>query len=845
MNHGVNHASADSLADMDYATAKGLVHGMRVVKRDDRVVPFSFDAIVRRMQEVGTNLKHRPVLDLNYQQLVCDIGGQLHDLMHTSDIDEVSARQCMSQAWESVQYEQLASRLLVSNHHKNTSSSFAETTRALAKHCDGHGRPRPLVNAEYAAFVERHAHALDAMVDYDRDYDFTPFGFKTLMKAYLIHVHGRVVERPQHMYLRVAVALYKPLYRWEHTPEGEQAALARIRACYDELSRRLYTHATPTLFNAGSNVQQLSSCFLVAMKDDSLAGIYDTLKQCAEISKHAGGIGMHVHNIRAQGTPIASTNGTSNGLLPMLRVFDGSAAYVDQGGGKRNGSIAVYLEPWHADVWDFVALRNATRAEKQRTLDLFIALWVPDLFMERVEQDAQWSLFCPHKCPGLSDVYGEEFRALYTRYEAEGRANRTLPARALYEHIAVNQAAWSMPYMLFKDAVNRKNNQANLGVIRSSNLCCEVMEYSSPEETAVCNLAALALPAYVRPDATFDFEALHAATKCLVRNLNRVIDVNYYPTPECARSNLRHRPIGIGVAGLADVFAQLRYPFTSPEAKALNRDLFETIYHAAVETSVELAQELRERALDASDLPHEADSVLFGTQFAGAYSSFVGSPASEGKLQFDLWGVDPGTRRYDWPALKARVVAGGMRNSLLVAPMPTASTSQILGVHECFEPFTSNVFTRRVNAGEFTVVNRHLEADLVQLGLWTPDIRNRIVADRGSIQKIEEIPAHIRELYKTVWEYKIVDLLDMARDRGCFVDQSQSMNLYMGDEPDKTQKIARIHMHAWRNGLKTGLYYMRHSKQTKPQQFTIDPTLVVAAPKPATTCTDECTSCSV
>jgi ribonucleoside-diphosphate reductase alpha chain len=629
------------------------------------------------------------------------------------------------------------------------------------------------------------------MFDYERDYLIDYFGFKTLERAYLFRVDNKIVERPQHMWMRVAIGIHGDL--------NNPNSLSLVKETYDLMSLKYFTHATPTLFNAGTPRQQLSSCYLIAMEDDSLDGIYNTLNDCAQISKHAGGIGLHIHNIRAKGTHILGTNGSSNGLVPMLRVFNSTARYVDQGGGKRNGSFAIYLEPWHPDIDDFLELKKNHGDEELKARDLFYALWISDLFMERVKNNAKWSLFCPHECPGLSDVYGDKFVELYEKYEANGKARKIVNARDLWFKILDAQMETGTPYILFKDAANKKSNQQNIGTIKSSNLCTEIIEYSDDKETAVCNLASIGLPSFVKTESKeFDYDKLHQVTKVVTNNLNRVIDINFYPTEKTRVSNFKHRPIGIGVQGLADTFVLLDIPFHSDAAKEVNRLIFETIYHAALEKSNEIAKELGE-----------------------SYSSFEGSPASKGILQYDLWSKEPTPGRYDWSALKQSIITHGLRNSLLIAPMPTASTSQILGFNECFEPFTSNLYSRRTLAGEFVVVNKYLMKELIQLGLWNEQIKNNIIANKGSVQQLTILPEHIRNKYKIVWEIPMKHVIDMSADRGAFICQSQSLNLWVEDPTYNT--LTSMHFYSWKQGLKTGIYYLRRKAKHQAQQFTIEP----------------------
>lgn len=681
-------------------------------------------------------------------------------------------------------YAILAARIAVSNLHKQTKKQWSSVVSDLYYYVNPkNGKPSPMIAQETYDCVMRHKEELDSAIVYDRDFNYQYFGFKTLERSYLLKLDGKIVERPQHMIMRVAVGI------WGDNVE-------RVIETYNLMSSKFFTHASPTLFNAGTPQAQLSSCFLVDMKDDSIEGIYDTLKTCAMISKMAGGIGLNIHRIRATGSYIAGTNGTSNGIIPMLRVFNNTARYVDQGGNKRPGAFAIYLEPWHADVFEFLDLRKNHGKEEVRARDLFLALWIPDLFMKRVEKNGEWTLMCPNECPGLADCYGEEFEALYEKYEKEGRGRKTLKAQKLWYAILEAQTETGNPFMLYKDHCNRKSNQKNLGTIRSSNLCTEIVEYSAPDEVAVCNLASLALPQFVDyNEGVYDFQKLHEVTQVVVRNLNKIIDVNHYPVKEAFNSNTRHRPIGVGVQGLADAFLALRMPFESPEARELNKQIFETIYHAALTASCDLAKE------------------------QGPYPTYEGSPVSQGILQYDMWNVKP-TSLWDWDALKAKIKEHGVRNSLLLAPMPTASTSQILGNNECFEPYTSNIYQRRVLAGEFQVVNPWLLKDLVDMGLWSDNMKNRIIAEGGSIQNIPNIPADIKALYKTVWEISQRTVVQMAADRGAFIDQSQSLNIHMR-EPTMG-KITSMHFTGWKLGLKTGMYYLRTQAAAQPIQFTVD-----------------------
>jgi ribonucleoside-diphosphate reductase alpha subunit len=744
-----------------------------------------FDKITKRLQTLcGDDLDPELVDPVLVAQKV--VAG-LYKGVTTVELDNLAAETAAFLSTTHPGYGTLAARVLVSNLHKTTPNKFSKVVHTLHTHVhSATGTPATLVNAEVADFVRDHADALDGMIDYNRDYLFDFFGVRTLEKTYLVRVHGAIAERPQHMFMRVAVQLHMP-------------DLERVRETYDLLSHKHMIHATPTLYNACSPRPQMSSCFLVRMKADSIEGIFKTLTACATISKYAGGLGLAIHNIRATGSFIAGTNGTSNGLVPMLKVYSDMAAYVDQGGGKRKGSMAVYLEPWHADVLEFLVLRKNHGAEEARARNLFPALWVPDLFMRRVETDAAWSLFCPMEAPGLNEVYGEEFDALYAKYEAAGKARRQMPARALWDAILQNQVETGTPYILYKDACNRKSNQRHLGTIQCSNLCTEIIQYTSDKEIAVCNLASLSLPSFVDKDRkVFDWDRFAHVVRVATRNLNQVIDRSFYPAATARASNLRHRPIGLGVQGLADVFALLRLPFEGPDAAALNKDIFEALYYNALLASCELAQR------------------------DGPYDSYPGSPLSQGLLQQDLWGVSGvETPKWDWAQLRARIAAYGVRNSLLVAPMPTASTAQILGNNEAFEPFTSNMFTRRVLAGEFVVMNKHLVSDLLTRGLWTKDMRTAIIANRGSVQRVPGFPEDLKPLYKTVWEMSMKSVIDQARDRGPFVDQSQSLNLFIADPSPK--KLTSMHFYSWKAGLKTGMYYLRTLPKADPIQFTIDP----------------------
>lgn len=751
---------------------------MFVIKRNGKKESVKFDKVTSRIEKLSYSLSS--LVDI-HEVAKKTIEG-IFDNVLTTELDNLAAETAASLTTTHPDYAILASRIAVSNLHKNTTKGFSSTMRKLYGYVNpANGKKMPLIADDVMKIIEENADLLDSTLIYDRDYAFDFFGFKTLEKSYLLRIDGQVAERPQHMYMRVAVGIHK------HDIESA------IKT-YHLMSERWFTHATPTLFNAGTPKPQMSSCFLLTMKDDSIDGIYDTLKQTAKISQSAGGIGLAIHNIRATGSYIGGTNGTSNGIIPMLKVFNDTARYVDQGGGKRKGAFAIYLEPWHADVFSFLDLRKNHGKEELRARDLFYALWIPDLFMKRVEANGDWSLFCPNEAPGLQDVFGDAFEKLYTQYEATGRARKTIKAQDLWFAILDAQIETGTPYLLYKDAANSKSNQQNVGTIKSSNLCTEILEYTAPDEVAVCNLASLALPRYI-VNGTFDHQKLYDVTYQATINLNRIIDGNYYPIEEARRSNLRHRPIGLGVQGLADVFIMLRLPFESDLAKMLNRNIFETIYFAAMTASKDLAKA------------------------EGAYETFPGSPASKGIFQFDMWNVEP-SDRWDWKSLKEEVKTFGIRNSLLLAPMPTASTSQIFGNNECFEPYTSNIYTRRVLSGEFVIVNKHLLKDLVTLGLWNHSLKNRIIAANGSVQNIEEIPAEIKQLYKTVWEIKQRNLIDMAADRGAFVCQSQSLNLFV-DNPT-ISKLTSMHFYAWKKGLKTGMYYLRTQAATQAVQFTIE-----------------------
>ena len=752
---------------------------MFVFKRDGRKETVKFDKITSRIQRLCYGLSPEHVEPV---QVAIKVIEGIYDGVTTSELDNLAAEIAASLTTKHPDYALLASRIAISNLHKNTKKSFSETMKDLYDYID----PKTNLHASLIAedvykIISDNAELLDSTIIYDRDFGYDYFGFKTLEKSYLLKVNGKVVERPQHMLMRVAVGIHKD-------------DIESIIETYNLMSERWFTHATPTLFNAGTPKPQLSSCFLLTMKGDSIEGIYDTLKQCAQISQSAGGIGLSIHNIRATGSYIRGTNGTSNGIVPMLRVFNDTARYVDQGGGKRKGSFAIYLEPWHADIFEFLELKKNHGKEELRARDLFFALWISDLFMKRVEAEGEWSLFCPNEAPGLSDCYGKEFELLYEKYEQEGKARKVVKARELWAAILESQIETGTPYMLYKDACNEKSNQKNLGTIKSSNLCTEIVEYTDKDEVAVCNLASISLPRFVT-DGKFDHQKLFDITYVVTKNLNKIIDINYYPVPEARKSNMRHRPIGIGVQGLADAFILMRLPFDSEEARELNRDIFETIYYASMTASKDLAK------------------------LHGPYETFQGSPLSQGIFQFDMWNVKPSSR-WEWDVLKEEVMKHGARNSLLLAPMPTASTSQILGNNECFEAYTSNIYTRRVLSGEFVVVNKHLLLDLVNMGLWNNDLKNKIIASNGSIQNIPEIPAHIKELYKTVWEIKQRAILDMAADRGAFICQSQSLNIFIPDA--NFAKLSSMHFYAWKKGLKTGMYYLRTKAAVDAIKFTVD-----------------------
>ena len=754
---------------------------MYVVKRDGRREPVMFDKITDRVRILCYELNEL----VDPVKVAMRVIEGLYDGVTTPELDSLAAETAASMTISHPDYAQLAARIAVSNLHKNTKKSFSETMSDMYHYVNPRtGQESPLLSDEVYEAIMANAEILDSTIIYNRDFNYDYFGFKTLERSYLLKINGKIAERPQHMLMRVSMGI--------HLNDVDAAI-----ETYELMSKKYFTHATPTLFNAGTPKPQMSSCFLLTMRDDSIDGIYDTLKQTAMISQSAGGIGLSIHNVRATGSYIRGTNGTSNGIVPMLKVFNDTARYVDQGGGKRKGSFAVYIETWHADIFDFLDLKKNHGKEEMRARDLFYAMWTSDLFMKRVQEDGKWTLMCPNECPGLYDVYGDEFEALYESYEAAGKGRKTIKARELWEKILESQIETGTPYMLYKDAANRKSNQKNLGTIRSSNLCTEIMEYTAPDEVAVCNLASISLPMFVE-DGVFNHDYLYQVTKRVTRNLNKVIDRNYYPVKEAENSNMRHRPVGLGVQGLADAFILMRLPFTSDEAKKLNQEIFETIYFAAVTASMEMAKE------------------------EGPYSTFKGSPISQGEFQYNLWGLNDSdlSGRWDWTSLRKEVMEHGVRNSLLMAPMPTASTSQILGNNEAFEPYTSNIYTRRVLSGEFIVVNKHLLHDLVNLGLWNESLKQEIMRANGSVQNIDVIPQDIKDLYKTVWEMSMKDIIDMSRQRGYFIDQSQSLNLFM--ENATFAKLTSMHFYAWQSGLKTGMYYLRTKSAVDAIKFTLN-----------------------
>jgi ribonucleoside-diphosphate reductase alpha subunit len=823
---------------------------MHVIKRNGKKEVISFDKILKRIKSLG---KHFNLQHIIFAQLAMKVIDQLYDNIQTTKIDELTAEQCASMSSVHPDYTKLASAIVVSNLHKNTSSCYYETIKKLYDYRDSNNNSFRLIHTDIMNIVEANKAIINSFIDYERDYAFDFFGFKTLERAYLMRCNKVIVERPQHMLMRVALTIHG-------------SNMDKVKETYDYMSQKYFIHATPTLFNAGTPRPQLSSCYLLSMEDDSIEGIFNTLKECAQISKWSGGIGLHVHNIRSSGAYIRGTNGTSNGLIPMLGVFNKTARYVDQGG-KRNGSFAIYIEPHHPDIEDFLDLKKNHGDEESKCRDLFYALWISDLFMERVMGNKVWSLFCPDKCPGLSDCHSEAYRELYSKYENEGKFNKQINARDLWIKILDSQMETGTPYILYKDAANAKSNQKNLGTIKSSNLCTEIIEYSDSKETAVCNLASLGLPMYISETKTFDYEKLYNVVQVVVANLNNVIDINYYPTPKTKRSNFKHRPIGIGVQGLADVFFKMDLAFISDQAKEINIKIFETIYYAALEKSMLLSKQrlgymrfLKEQyylnnwtfisdddecreyniynvsdasihiAIENDKLIEEALACVkpvkaeidnLDSEFLGAYSSFKGSPASYGELQFDLWNVTPSSGRYDWAALKEKIMTYGIRNSLLVAPMPTASTSQILGNNECFEPITSNIYSRKTLAGDFVLVNKYLVEDLLKLGLWNEELKNSIIANKGSVSHIQNLVPHLKEKYKTVWELPMKEIINMSRDRGAYICQSQSLNLWIEDPDSKI--LTSMHFYSWKAGLKTGIYYLRRKAKHQAQQFTIEP----------------------
>jgi ribonucleotide reductase alpha subunit len=814
------------------STAVDADEEMYVTKRNGNREIVSFDKISRRIKTLGAEAN----IKINYTSLVMKVIDQIYNNISTTKIDELSAEQCASMSTVHPDYNILAGRIVISNLHKNTTPSFSDAMTRLYDNKDKHDKHSPIVSQTLMDVVNKYKNEIDSTINHDSDYLIDYFGFKTLERAYLMRHNKVVVERPQYMWMRVSIGIH-----------GDD--IDKVKETYHLMSNKYFTHATPTLFNAGTPHPQLSSCYLLAMEKDSIEGIYNTLKDCALISKWAGGIGLHIHNVRASGSDIRGTNGTSNGIVPMLRVFNHTAKYVDQGGGKRNGSFAMYLEPWHADIEIFLEMRKNHGEEDLKARDLFYALWTPDLFMERVKTNADWTLMCPDECPGLADVYGEDFTVLYEKYESDGKGRKTMKARDLWFQVLDAQMETGTPYLLYKDSVNKKSNQANLGTIKSSNLCCEITEYSDDTETAVCNLASIALPAFVKNEpryaddgetifrrAYFDFKKLHEVTKVVTNNLNKIIDVNFYPTEKTRKSNMRHRPIGLGVQGLADVFFMMDISFSSEEANKLNKDIFETMYHASLEMSNEITIERykslkhinnEDTSMDmiADKIMNEYEKPLLpmlseNNKTVGSYSSFIGSPMSKGIFQFDMWGVEP-SNRYDWVVLKNSIMTYGIRNSLLMAPMPTASTSQILGYNECIEPITSNIYSRRTIAGEFVLANKYLMNDLINLKSWNEDIKNSIVKNQGSIQHLVGIPDIIKDKYKTVWELPMKQLINMAADRGAFICQSQSLNLWLEDPNYKN--LTSMHFYSWEKGLKTGIYYLRRRARHQAQQFTIEP----------------------
>jgi ribonucleotide reductase alpha subunit len=802
---------------------------MRVIKRNEECEDVSFDKVLNRLKKLSSDL------NINVSEIAQKVCTRIYDGVKTCELDELAAYLCSSMSIDNPDYSILASRIIVSNHHKNTSPSFSETIQILYNNKDIHGNDSSLVSDDLYEVVSKNKEKLNNYIDYQRDYLFDYFGFKTLERAYLIKINKKIIERPQHLWMRVAIGIH-----------GND--IKEVLETYDLMSKKYFTHATPTLFNSGTKRPQLSSCFLCSINDDSVSGIYESLKEMALISKYAGGIGIHIHQIRSKGSHIRGTNGISNGIIPMLRVFNNTARYIDQAG-KRLGSIAVYLETWHSDIEAFLELKKNHGSEEERCRDLFLALWVSDLFMKRVKENKKWSLMCPDQCRGLSDVYGDDFKELYERYESEGKYNKQINAQDLWFKILEAQIEQGVPYILYKDAANRKSNQQNLGIIKSSNLCAEVLIYSSPEETGVCNLASICLPTYIE-DGVFNFEKLHKVVKIVAKNLNKVIDINFYPVEKARISNLKHRPIGIGVQGLADVFMILKYPFEGEKAAELNRQIFETIYHAAVESSMELSKKRskiikdifnNENDEEIKKYVNEFEQNIIKTKYTGAYSSFEGSPISKGLFQFDLWDAKP-SDRYDWDKLRDDIKEYGVRNSLLISPMPTASTSQIMGFNESFEPVTNNIFQRKTLSGEFIVINKFLIRDLIAKGLWNKEMKDTIILHEGSIQNIPEIEDSVKELYKTSWEIKQRVIIDMSADRGKYICQTQSLNIFMED-PD-FQKLSSMHFYGHSKGLKTGSYYLRTRPRAKTQQFTIDPEFARKKLKCAEDNGDSCVLCS-
>ena len=782
---------------------------MMVIKRSGNAEVISFDKILRRIKKLGqeANIVQKTprtgAIGINYTSLAMKVIEQLYNNIHTTKIDELAAEHCAAMSSSHVDYGTLAGRIVVSNHQKNTQSSFYATTYEIYNNLMDSETDESLLNREYFETVAEYRYEFDEMIDYDRDYLIDYFGFKTLERSYLLRVEDKVVERPQHLWMRVAIAIH-----------GDN--LDKVRETYNLMSNKYFTHATPTLFNAGTRHQQMSSCYLLAMEEDSLDGIFNTLHDCARISKWSGGIGLHIHNIRSNGSLIKGTNGRSGGIMPMLKVFNDTARFINQGG-KRNGSFAIYLEPWHPDIETFLDMKKNHGDEEMRARDLFYGLWVPDLFMERVKLGKEWCLFCPNKCPDLADLVGISFQEKYEEYERKNMQTKKINARDLWYRILDSQMETGTPYLLYKDACNQKSNQKNLGTIKSSNLCCEIIEYSDKNETAVCNLASIALPSFVNKETReFDYNKLHKVSQVVTENLNNIIDLNFYPTDKTMTSNDKHRPIGIGVQGLADAFILMDIPFHSEEAKQINIKIFETMYHGALTRSNELSIQQREYLASVQDTVN-LDNI------AGAYSSFNGSPLSYGQFQFDMWNVKP-SEMYDWNSLRESIVKYGTRNSLLIAPMPTASTSQIMGFNECFEPFTSNLYSRRTLAGEFVITNKYLMRELIELGIWSEQIKNSIITHKGSIQHLTQVPQHVRDKYKIVWEIPMRHVIDMASDRGAFICQSQSMNLWMEDP--SYSALTSMHFHSWKKGLKTGIYYLRRKAKHQAQQFTIGPETV-------------------